>query len=245
MDRRKALKDIFIDNIALRQRAAEFYSKNANVDDAISLIEVLNKESSTQIQALIRQAILRGIGTEKITSVIITKEIQDPLDKADGKVIETVAHSILHEISPLVGRLRVIANREVENYDNSSTKNILERLESELFALRSLYTAAQPATYLDTDISKLIENIAKSIEKPDEIEIITAGRSPYTIPADSHLIEVVVSNGLRNSIEATANVIRDEKQIVINWDETDKDYWIVIFDVGDGNISEILVSVGK
>ena len=44
MDRRKALKDIFVDNATLRQRAAEFYSKNANVDDAIALIEVLSKE---------------------------------------------------------------------------------------------------------------------------------------------------------------------------------------------------------
>lgn len=54
---------------------------------------------------------------------------------------------------------------------------------------------------------------------------------------DDSLVEVAVRNGLRNSIEATEAAAGGSgklENVVINWGETEKDYWIAILDHGNG-----------
>ena len=52
---------------------------------------------------------------------------------------------------------------------------------------------------------------------------------------DRGLLSLVLGNGLRNAIEASMDVdSRDPPGVVIAWDETNTDYWVVILDRGAG-----------
>jgi sensor histidine kinase regulating citrate/malate metabolism len=63
-----------------------------------------------------------------------------------------------------------------------------------------------------------------------------AGPAPLLVQGDPSLITIAVTNGLRNAIEACLPVATSDHKpaIVINWDATDRDYWISILDEGIG-----------
>src|SRR5262249_10302279 len=63
-----------------------------------------------------------------------------------------------------------------------------------------------------------------------------AGPAPLMVQGDPALIAIAVSNGLRNAIEACLPVATAERKppIVVNWNATDRDYWITVLDDGIG-----------
>lgn len=52
---------------------------------------------------------------------------------------------------------------------------------------------------------------------------------------DPSLAAIAITNGLRNTVEAYLAVAQDQRpKITINWDATDRDYWVTILDEGIG-----------
>jgi signal transduction histidine kinase len=58
------------------------------------------------------------------------------------------------------------------------------------------------------------------------------GPNPLVINSSNELIELIIPNAIRNSIEASREGTNN--RIAINWGDTDKGYWISILDEGIG-----------
>ena len=60
------------------------------------------------------------------------------------------------------------------------------------------------------------------------------------VTSDPALVRLVVCNGIRNALEAVATANPTEPHlIIINWGETDVDYWVAILDRGAGIVGPL------
>lgn len=233
MDRHEAIYDIQSSSITVRLKAARYFSKNATPDDFTLLMNILDSEQVAQIQFVLREALYRIVG-DKPNSVCITDNVKDTFDVSENIAIEFVTHSLLHELSPLVGRLDVFAAQEISNFEHSRTNQIIGRIKLELIAFKKLNTAIHFPVVTEFNLDRVIEDVVSSIEVPDNVEVMLAGQAPHIISSDTSLVELVMSNAVRNAVEASVASRGDEKNIVITWGETDIDYWIVVLDKGIG-----------
>jgi signal transduction histidine kinase len=63
-----------------------------------------------------------------------------------------------------------------------------------------------------------------------------AGPSPFVAVGDRGLVELALRNGVINAVEATREIDAgdDDHSIVVNWNKTDRDYWVAVLDRGPG-----------
>ena len=142
---------------------------------------------------------------------------------------------LLHEIEPLLGMTRLYAKRELPNFDDSKTKRQFDSLDTLLSAISELRTATGPAKPIEIELSMLIRGVRESEVHGHSVDIQLAGPSPFTCIADRGRLLVAIGNGLRNAIESTELIDSpDRRPIVVNWNTTDRDFWISIIDYGVG-----------
>jgi C4-dicarboxylate-specific signal transduction histidine kinase len=73
-----------------------------------------------------------------------------------------------------------------------------------------------------------------------EIDVSMHGGKPFLVTSDPALISLAISNGLRNAIDAVNSIGNTEPhRLIINWNKTDIDYWVVVLDRGSGIIGPI------
>ena len=180
-----------------------------------------------------------------------------------AQAIEETTALFLHELRPLVGSLEVAAARELGCYARSRTKTSVDRVKSFLDAIERLRIASAPPAIQEFDLTDLVvraadnevtrgratlddfkeeQNEATALtdeserEQPQSvIRLSFTRRDSGVTMGDPMLIELAVTNALRNAIES---VLRSQEPIgngvVLNWGVTDADSWIVVLDEGLG-----------
>jgi signal transduction histidine kinase len=102
-----------------------------------------------------------------------------------------------------------------------------------LDTLVALNAASAAPLVVDFDLTNAIQSA--SLDLIDTGARVAFGRADAVpVTGDVRLISLAVVNCLRNAIESAARSPRPELPVVINWGETDRDYWIAILDEGDG-----------
>ncbi len=129
------------------------------------------------------------------------------------------------------------AETEIEDFEGSDTKRVLERMEALVAGLARLRQAASaPKLEVFALDESILAWIAEEVgQKP--VSVLRAGPQETVIEGDKNLVCLAFVNGLRNAIDATlALPVEGERypEITVNWGATDIDVWVAIVDIGIG-----------
>ena len=164
------------------------------------------------------------------------KEAREIYDEAHVKAVRSVTERVLHQLNPLIGDIEQAAAGEIGNFDASTTKARISQIKLQMEAITKLYNAAKPAKYEEFELATVVRNCLPNDLDHTRCEISFAGPAPLLVQGDPGLVTIAVTNGLRNAIEASLPVAEENRKpsIIVNWDATDRDYWISILDEGVG-----------
>lgn len=240
MDRNEAIAALESASQDVRLQAARYFFNHATASDKDLLNRFLLRESVPWIKRAIETALRRVEHT-----VEQKKAIEEPLNERVSEqalqsiradAVDEVTRTIIHEFGPLVGSLKLSAAREVNEYEKSRTKHIVEQFGALISAIRNLKDAASSPAYKNFDLSLLVsECVAVLAGHPLHSAIRIAGVRPYMIDADRDLLSLAINNGIRNAIEAVASFSQtDPAEILINWGPGGAESWLAIIDSGPG-----------
>jgi signal transduction histidine kinase len=235
MERAEALKLLGSKTADDRLRAARCLSRRALQEDVLEIQNALSIETHRWVKSALKKA-LASIQTHSApVAVEIGPEGEDEriLEQIRAEAVEDTAKQFLHEIRPIVGRLDVSAAAEIPNYEQSETRAEWLRLQSLLNAIDELSQAASAPIYKEFDLAGLLDQIVTLQRASTDTRIECAGPKPFLLLGASNLIELIVSNALRNAVEAS-DQLPTKEAIVVNWDRTERDYWIAVIDSGRG-----------
>jgi signal transduction histidine kinase len=173
-----------------------------------------------------------------------TRYEEDVDDIAEGlteeiysEAVEEITGQLVHELELVLGVLKVFARKEIPDYENSQTLVHILRVERLLGAIDTLRRAASPPVLAEFDLAEVIRRVAEAERSlaTSAPEVSFAGRRPLIVVADQALIELALTNGVRNALESVALVEGEQKPpIVITWDDTNTEYWVAVLDEGLG-----------
>lgn len=242
MSREQAITALSSDSVDLRLEAARLFSRAAEVSDAPMLTRALAKENARWVKRALERAVARvqvGPIQQEVTLVDETVNENDSerlIRDLRAQAVDEVSRTILHEFSPLIGSLRLVAEVEIHEYANSRTKHCVERLNGLLEAVGNLKKAAATPSYSEFDLSELVtECIAVLNISSEEIVLRVAGIRPYMVQADRYSLGLAIDNGIRNAVEAVREFSTLEPaEILINWGPAGSENWLAILDCGSG-----------
>jgi signal transduction histidine kinase len=221
-----------------RLDAARHLAEHADARQ-IGLIEgALAVETVAWVTSALRRALQRAQPTDTAALALERVELSpDQTAQIYSDALETTAKQIIHEIEPILGALRLSAETEMANFEESDTKRGLERMEALVAGLARLRQAASAPKLEDFALDQCIFTwIAEEVgQKP--VGILRAGPQETVVEGDKGLVCLAFVNGLRNAIDATlALPIENGRypEITVNWGATDIDVWVAIVDAGVG-----------
>ncbi|EJE8512670.1 ATP-binding protein [Vibrio parahaemolyticus] len=164
-----------------------------------------------------------------------SEDVYNVREIRSAAVAESVGH-IIHELQPIIGSLELAATKELPDYKSSNTRNEVERLQDLLDLFAAWRKAEQKPNYKLLDLNKVInEEVDRANAKNNGVEFDVSLPSDLSFELDNSLIRTVISNGLRNAVESSNQVVgRDVAPIVIRSDCTDRNFWLSIIDNGVG-----------
>jgi len=217
---------------------ARFFSQFARAGDGDILRTALQKETVYWIKGALRTALL-SLGGSTPTKPATGSEYPSDQDDFDRSIRSearaTTTRQLLHELEPLVGLIKYFAIQEVPTFATSKLKSHLDKLDRLLDVLGRLSRAADPVRIAEFSIPDLVDDIVD--ENADStINVAKSGPRPLQAHGDRDLIALALANGLRNAMEAVAELPRDDpnRRVVVSWGQTDRRYWIAVIDWGLG-----------
>lgn len=221
-----------------RLRAARLLAREKDSSNIELIRTALRAEKNKWVKSALSKALDASEGKE----TPFLPDAEPELDPEDAEIllqlksdaVLEVTKRLVHEIRPIMGRLDVWARQEFSNYSSSSTKREWDRLERLMKAIDMLGKAAAPPSLKEFDLERLISDIVNSeiVDHPN-IKVDLHGPSPCLVRGSSELLDLIVSNGVRNAIESVLE-IETKRPIVVTWGETDRDTWVSVLDRGKG-----------
>lgn len=218
-----------------RLKAARFFAMNAVGGDRRKLRTALNKETVPWIKRALERSLSRA-GPSSDNSPRDSVYADPPARVfADlrAAAIDEVSSTIIHELATLVGRLRIRAPLEVNNYTESDTKTLVDSLASLLAGIRNLKTAVSQPDYAEIDLAtECRETCAIFAETADAFRF--AGPSPFLAEIDPGLFKLALTNVVRNAVEVLGAGGEGEAAITLNWGRAGHEIWVSVIDSGPG-----------
>jgi signal transduction histidine kinase len=219
--------------------AARFLANHAKAADEKPLREALAKETVTWVRGALLRALERCAPSK---TTLAASEIDsddfagDFADQVYAEALETTTAQLLHEVEPLVGSLKVAAQDDIEDYDASLTKSVVDRLDNLLNALARLRRAASAPKMEEFDLSVLLDEILIELNPIPPLSVLSVGPEHLIVVGDKTLLRMCVLNGLRNATDATLALADDIENapITLTWGSTNKDVWVSVIDLGIG-----------
>lgn len=246
-----SVNELSSDNEHKRLKAARHFVRYAKRDD----MQILKRALATESVSWIKNALFEAIDRAALNQLSLPTATQDDVPSQayvigdfdvsliSAEAVRQTTNSLLHEIEPVVGMLKVAARSEIKNYKDSKTRVKLQKLDGVLEALSLLNQAARSPRHVAIDIPDLLavtyleQSEALGPRAPNPV---WAGKKPFRAVGDQNLVELVVRNAIKNAIEATVSLpIDKQKEIVINWGSTNHDYWISVIDQGEGFVEDM------
>jgi len=224
-----------------RLEAARYFAAHASAEHELALREALSRENVHWIRIALKRALARispdadhnlspkSLDQDDIPTRFAAQVYADALEEATSELI--------HELEPLIGALRLAVEREVGDFDQSSTRKHLDRLDELLEAFSRLRRAASAPKIEEFSLDEVVQGCIQEINLPDGMVVQKAGPQPCVVEGDSSLISLCISNGLRNAVEATCaggGGDLPSRPITVAWGLTDVDCWVSVVDLGIG-----------
>jgi signal transduction histidine kinase len=223
-----------------RLRGARFFSRNAVMEDVLQIKATLRRETVPWVRRALQSAIARA-EQDQTPSVPVDGTTNDQLEGLDARQIyakaaEEVANSLIHELAPVVGLLRVVLPTEMNGgYEKSESRKYVNQLHSLMTAIRALKRANALPTYQELQLADFISGLVETVPNPNHVDIQLVGPNRLKVSADSDQLTLAIVNGLRNALEAVRTYsTTDPPRIAITWGNTQSDNYVVIKDSGPG-----------
>ena len=234
-----ALRHLRSDEASERLDAARFLATHAQPENQVAIREALARENVTWIKGALRRALTKIGADDSLPAVESVDRDEVPAGIAvqvHAEALETTTAQLIHEIEPLVGTLKLAALSEVGSYEDSQTKQAIDRIDEFLEALSRLRRAAGAPKIEEFDLGLLVTETIGEVHLPAGMTIQKAGADHCIVLGDKTLVRMCVINGLRNAIEATtaAGEPFDERPVTTAWGSTNTDCWVSILDLGIG-----------
>ena len=240
MDRSAALKGLESERVSTRLEAARVLENLARPEDRAILETRRRSEAVPWVRNALKRAIARTSVPPEYPGGVVAAGTPSDIEDYDGDeaikgaALRDVAELFIHELRKPLGRALLYAQREIADFDLSKTGEELVRLQQFLDGLEELATATGTATPKEVNLRSLIAeeaSVAGELEGAPRIEL--RGPPSLDVIVDPALIRLVVSNGLRNAVEAVVSA-ESNQPIIISWGETDREYYMAILDSGPG-----------
>jgi signal transduction histidine kinase len=243
MERGEAWEGLASNATEPRLAAARWFADNATHADSAGLGKALSTESVPWIRRALTQAVQRAQRRSGISRTAAaapaaqaTPNLSDePETSVLAKAMERVTEDLLHEISPMIGALKSAASREWDGFKGSDTERILGQATRLMGSLRSLNEASEAPKFEVLVLSEVVQEVITTANPPAGVRVLLEGSTPLTVEADRGKLEIAISNGLRNALEAVASFSSTKPPTVtIAWGVTAAEVWLVIKDSGPG-----------
>lgn len=237
-----AMKLISSETASERFLAAQFFIKAPSSD----VKNILISQRRVELVRHVKMALDKALHNIEKNSVQDIKDIDTQIDEKTekardnflkAKAIDEFAGIILHELAPKIGMLKVNAEREIKNFDESATKRNIASLSRIFQAIEALRKSASNPESEEFDLAQIIKDVATE-ENRNNIHITFEGTQPCVIKSDKNILCLALSNSVRNSLESLEFVTdpNSAKELTLCWGTNNEETWISIIDTGVGLI---------
>jgi signal transduction histidine kinase len=236
MNRAEAESSLSSTDQHIRLQAARYFQLAATPEDLDQLKLALRDEDVSWIRLALEDAVLIASGEAAIGALPSQEDELDVPDELYRKALGEATRSLVHEIQPWLGRIRVAAAREVPDYEESDLKSKVDGLADLVNSMNRLRQATAAPRMEEFDLGEWIKSVVREEVKASPIDAEYAGPEHMVIVGDPRLLHVVLCNSVRNAVEATLEV-HDSPEfpaILVSWGDTDRDVWVAVSDRGMG-----------
>lgn len=186
-------------------------------EDAGALTTALRNESHKWVKGAIKLA-LTSISRESAQHFKISAEDEDAKMIANIKsdAAKESTKALIHEVRPILGRLKYHAENEIGSFAKSQTKVEFDKLTALLNVMEQLGEAASSPEYSEVELAALLENIAQEYEGSTQVKIEVFGPKPLIVLTSEASVAMIVGNALRNAVESSALVSAPDP-VVLSW----------------------------
>jgi|TARA_Y100000296_G_scaffold81065_1_gene107476 signal transduction histidine kinase len=215
-----------------RLKAARFFALHAISGDRRKIRAALRKETIPWIKKALQRSLSKVGPPEPATSTDGEPTLRQ-LAELRASAIDEVSGTIIHELATIIGRLRLTIPNEIQGYEASRTKPLVDSLATLLSGIRNLKTSAGQAKYVECNLA---EEAAQTCADFDGMADVFhfAGPPTFLAEIDPGLFKLALANVIRNAVEAVSSQTQGEKSITINWGWAGHEYWIAVLDSGPG-----------
>ena len=138
---------------------------------------------------------------------------------------------LVHDARPLLQRVEVVAEDEIDDYEGSDTERALGRLRELFQAMERLADASASPTFVEFDLrDSILSAISDSGASTKRVSVPRA--DPLSVTGDPSLLSLVLVNFVRNAVESLDG--SSPPPVVVTFGTTDADVWVSVLDEGRG-----------
>lgn len=190
-------------------------------------------------QPWLRSALLDIANANKVQAVNEVNILaSDELFDKEAVKSEAVSDSIgqmIHELDPIIGSIRVFAEKEIANFEYSKTKCELEKLNDVLETFEDWRKVEQSPKFREV---KVFDEISKEVDRisfKSKVDIQIDVHKDLVYVLSPALLRIIISNALRNAVESSnQTTTRERYPVIIKGGATDNFIWFSIIDDGQG-----------
>jgi signal transduction histidine kinase len=240
--REEALRVLRVGSAGERREAARTLAQLATSDDIATLQQARHRELDHYVRTALDDALaLTGerVAEDRTETLAAERasqtEIAQTRSEIQAQALQETTYRIVHELRKAAGFVRDSASEEFEDFPHSRTYRDLETLHDLLDAVERLGQVAATPTINEFDLAGLILDTAVRVETDCGVQVEHTGPRPLLVSSDGALVELAVRNGLQNACEAVAQLEESDREpVVVGWNSTDRDFWVVVLDTGPG-----------
>jgi len=163
-------------------------------------------------------------------------------DESYAQALNAAIGQVLHEITPIIGRARLAAQRDLgKRLSGSRLEQELDSLARACEGLRHLVAASAVANPAEVDLADCVRHLVAGEAEHTLVPLRASGTSPFIVSVDRALLELALVNLLRNAIEATEALGSTDlaaRSVVVNWGTTAGWHWVSVIDRGQGLMTD-------
>ncbi|ROP38641.1 sensor histidine kinase [Saccharothrix texasensis] len=235
MDHPKALEALSSAVPSERLEAARFLQFWAVPADISVLRTRLQVEPVGWVRRAIEDALLRlGDAPEQHAN------LDDFTANKDGSVDESararvkITRTVVHELSPIAAAIEYFAGAELNGYADSQTKKHVDRMIRFISAIDTLGGISSKAVPKEANLAVVVANCVEAQQIAFKIHIEVDGPSSVHAYTDPGLVELIISNGLKNACEAVIDPQVAVPVVTVLYGGNDREFWVNIIDNGVG-----------
>ncbi|MEZ8198175.1 sensor histidine kinase [Vibrio splendidus] len=206
--------------------------------DSVKVEELEEAIGATQ-SSFLRNILISYLNRKKSALDILEKPVvvesyDVDVDAIRGEAFAESISQVLHELEPLIGGLAFHASTEIDNFVDSKTSKELQLLEETMQSFEDWIKVEQSARFTKVEISKVVHDEIASLQSKFGASISSTLSESLLFETDRSMFRIIISNALRNAIQATGSHNFDSNPILVNAGVTDRELWVSIIDNGTG-----------